>query len=402
MSRIIGLSEKKKALANTNLSINKRFARKDGQPVIQTGTEAEKSGKLTKSRYATPSLEFNDMLNGGFCGIVELYGPTGSGKTSLAIETIAMNQKQNPDFIAAWLETEGSVTIDILKLHNVDLDRLIYWSQEDVGSAESSLDIYRSIISSGAIDMIVVNSVAGLTPKTEIADDLDKQGMALLARLMSKFLKIANIDIAKNDICAIFINQIRENIGVMYGDNKTTPGGLALRHYANQRIAMNRVKLQASDPITEDEGLKVSCIVKKNRFGNRNPMKKCNYYAKYDTGIDSIVALPTLLAANNIVRQAGAWWYYEDNQGNLITRNGIPCKWRSQNAFIEALRNNAFLKEEFMNLLNGKAVSQNQTEEEKRSAEIENKQISDFMYEQERIEEGEDIIKTLEENEGLI
>lgn len=216
--------EKMKRLQASMAQINKRY----GANTVMKASDAAAQGKLTKKVIPTPSLELNDALHcGGFSGIVELYGPNSSGKTSLAIDTIVKNQKLDPDFAVAWLETEGSVTEEILKDHGVDLDRLFFWRQEDVGNAENALDIERGFIVAGDIDLIVVNSVAGLTPKTETEDDLEKQNIALTARLLSKFFRVATGAASKGDVTLLFINQIRDNVGVMFGDTTTTTGRCA-------------------------------------------------------------------------------------------------------------------------------------------------------------------------------
>lgn len=386
---------KQKRLQETIGNINKKF----GKDTVQTAKEAYSQGKLTKKRVKTPSLEFNDMLHGGFAGIVELFGSTGSGKTSLAIETIAYNQKEDPDFVAAWLETEGSVTEEILYNHGVDMERLIYWRQEDVGTAESALDIARGFIAAGDVDLMVFNSVAGLAPKTETEDDLEKQNIALTARLLSKFFRVITGQASKNDVTMIFINQVRDNVGVMFGNPTTTPGGKALGFYASQRVMMNRIKIQKEDPIKDEDGLKVSNITYKNRFsGRHNPYTKCQYYATYANGIDSIVAIPEMLAKAGIVRRAGAWWYYEDAQGEVIVKDGVPCKWRSQTAFIDALRNDPSLKDMLVAKLD--SISQNQTEAEIAVVKQAEKELEDEETEAQRIEEGMEIQEALFNGNG--
>ncbi len=381
---------KKNRLLQTKNAINKRF----GENTVLTAREAHESGRLTKKRIKTPSLEFNDMLHGGIAGIVELFGPNSSGKTSLAIETIAKAQRENPDFVAAWLETEGSVTEDILNAHGVDLDRLIFWRQDDVGSAENALDIARAWIGAGDVDMMVFNSVAGLTPRTEVEDDLQKQNVALIARLMSKFLRVATNAASKNDIVLVFINQVRDNIGVMYGETTTTTGGKALGFYASQRIRMNRVKVQKGDPIPEEDGVKISCITYKNRFsGPHNPFTKCHYYATYAHGIDSIVALPQLLLKAGVVRNAGAWWYYDDAQGEPVVFKGTQCKWKSLGAFIDSLRSDDDLREMLTSKL--ESAAENQTITEREAVKAIEEEIQEEGKAMERLNEGEELAEAL-------
>lgn len=385
--------EKMKRLEKTMAGIQKKF----GDRSVMKASEAAAKGYLTKRRIKTPSLELNDMLHGGFAGIVELFGPTGSGKTSLAIEVIALAQQEDPNFFAAWLETEGSVTEEILADHGVDLNRLAFWNQEDVGNAESALDIARAFINDGDIDLLVVNSVAGLAPKTEIEDDLEKQNIALTARMLSKFFRVSNGPISKNDITVIFINQIRDAVGVMFGDPTTTTGGKALGFYASQRVKMNRNKIQAGDPIKEEDGIKISCISWKNRFaGKHNPYTKCVYYATYAHGIDSVIALPQMLLNAGIVRQAGAWWYYEDAQGNLIEHNGYKCKWKSKNDFLNTLRGDDGLREMLMSKLDG--LADNQTQDEINKIQEQDKKLAEEYEQIERLEEADEIQQILQQN----
>ena len=336
-------NEKQKALDEALGKINKKF----GVGTVTKASEAE--DKLIKRTIKTPSIEFNNMLGGGMKSFIELYGPPSSGKTSMAIETLAYNQKMDPEFIGAWLETEGSVTKEILELHGVDLNRLVYWNQEDVDNAESALDIIRSLVSSGAVDLVIINSIAGLAPKVETEDDLEKQNIALVARLLSKFFRVITGPANKNKVTMVFINQVRDKVGTMFGNPETTTGGRAIPFYMSQRVRMNSIKIMASDPIKDTEGVKISCIVQKNRF--RYPGAKTTYYANYKTGIDNIVVLPTLLQEAGIVRQAGAWWYYEDENKQPLTVGGIECKFKSKNDFLDALRNNDVLREELMSKL---------------------------------------------------
>ena len=388
--------EKMKRLQASMAQINKRY----GANTVMRASDAAAQGKLTKKIIPTPSLELNDALHcGGFSGIVELYGPNSSGKTSLAIDTLVKNQKLDPNFVGGWLETEGSVTEQMLADHGVDLDRLIYWRQEDVGNAENALDILRGFVVGGDIDMIVVNSVAGLAPKTETEDDLEKQNIALTARLLSKFFRVVNGFAAKNDITLVFINQIRDNVGQMFGDTSTTTGGKALAFYASQRIKMNRNKIMAADPIKEEDGVKISCIVHKNRFaGKNNPFTKCIYYATYANGIDSVIPIPTMLLEAGIMRQAGAWWYYEDAQGQLITIDGIAGKFSSKNNFLDVLRTNEKWYNEMLTRLGG-GLATVQSAEEMAEAEAENAEINALMDEVNRIEAADDINEILEQND---
>lgn len=364
--------EKQKNLDDALGKLGKKF----GKGIITKASDAK--DKLTKRTLKTPSIEFNNMLGGGMKAFIELFGPPSSGKTSMAIETLAYNQKLDPNFVGAWLETEGSITEEILALHGVDLNRLIYWNQDDVDNAENALDIIRSLVSSKAVDLVIINSIAGLAPKAETEDDLEKQNIALIARLLSKFFRVITGPANKNKVTIIFINQVRDKVGVMFGNPETTTGGRAIPFYMSQRVRMNNLKIMAADPIREDEGVKISCIVHKNRFGN--PGAKCTYYANYKTGIDNIVVLPALLQEAGIVRQAGAWWYYEDSNGQPLNVGGIECKFKSKNDFLDALRNNDVLREELVDKLDKVGTTvEKATDEEMAEIDKENQAIASEM-----------------------
>lgn len=339
------LADRKKRLDKFGSQLEKKY----GKPVIFTGKEAIDSGKFDYRILETPSMELNKALYcGGLGRIVELFGAPASGKTSLAIETLALAQKNDPSLIGLWVETEDSIFPEILEQHGVDMERTQFISQADIGEAEGLLDIVVGAATQGIVDVIIVNSIAGLVPKPEVESDLEKQNIALTARTMSKFFRKITSVLGKNNITSIFINQIRDNVGVSYGDPTTTTGGRALAFYASQRIRMNANKIKAEDPLNPEEGVKISCIVNKNRFaGQNNPYTKCVYYARYSSGIDSIISIPQMLLDNNTFTKGGSWWYYKDANGNPIVIEGIECKFRSTNEFIETMRNN----EKFLNAM---------------------------------------------------
>ena len=353
-------AERLKRLGQLQKNVNKTY----GTDVLLTGKEAMEKGIFDKVIIPTPSLELNNALYcGGIGGIVELFGTPSSGKTSLAIETLALAQKNDPEFIGMWLETEHSIFPEILQQHGVDLDRTVFVNQEDVDNAENALDIVHAALIQGIPNMVVVNSVAGFLPKMEEDSDLDKQNIAATARLMSKLFRKITGPAGKHKTTMIFINQVRDNVGQMFGDPTTTTGGKALAFYANQRIKMNSIKIQAADPITADEGVKISCIIHKNRYaGIHNPNSKCTYYAKFNTGIDSTVAIPQILSDNNIFQRSGAWWYYP-NKDNVQTIAGVECKFNSQNALIETLRTNKAFLDEVMKMISVDEVSSEEKQE---------------------------------------
>ena len=186
--------------------------------------------------------------------------------------------------------------------------------------------------------------------------------------------------------------------GKNYSDTSTTTGGKALSFYASQRIKMNRNKIVKEDPIDETKGVKISCIIHKNRFaGKNNPFTKCIYYATYENGIDSICCLPAMLAEADVVRQAGSYFYYEDHSGEVITIDGVLCKFKSKGSFTDALRKSDILKQALIKELGSLAKSQ--TQEEIKAAQHEAALIESEIVEIEREDEAADINEILESNQ---
>lgn len=382
------LNEKMKLLNGLQKQVNKKY----GERALMTGKEAIESGALDNVIASTPSLELNQALYcGGLSGIVELFGPPASGKTSLAIETLAKAQQDDPNFIALWVETEHSITQDILEQHGVDISRIAFADQAQVDSAESVLDIAYAAMVQNAVNMVIVNSVAGFLPKQEFESDLDKQNVGRTAQLMSKLFRKITGPAGKNKINVIFINQLRDKIGVMFGDPSTTTGGRALAFYADQRIRMSALKIQKEDPITANEGVKIHCIVQKNRrAGKHNPNTECTYYALFDKGIDSTVSIPQILADKGIFEVSGRWWYYP-SKDNVQTIAGVECKFGSKQELQNLLRSNEAFKEEVTKLIHVNEVSS----EEKERIDAEEEANTAFMMDvnasiQNEVEDGSD------------
>lgn len=326
----------KKALLNKVMgAINK----KAGHTVIGRVTDPEIADLVRIDFLPTPSVEMNLMLGGGFPRgkIIELFGEHASGKTSIAIETMAEDMKNDPDSYWGWYETEGSFDIDYAKqFEGFDEDRLIIWHVEDDG-AEKGLDFLEAMLRTGQFTGIVTNSVAGLTPKKEMESDMEKADIALQARMMSKLMRKITGVASKNKTTMIFINQFRTNIGQMFGDPNVTTGGRALAFYSTQRIGMRKVKLEPADGITDDDGMKVSARVAKNRVANGNPYKACKYTAMYGEGIDRIRGV-ALMAIEQDVVEGSSWIYYPNKANPLQLSDGTECKWNGKGKFIDAIR----------------------------------------------------------------
>ena len=227
--------------------------------------------------------------------VIEIYGPESSGKTTLAIHAIAQAQKQGG--IAAIIDAEHAFDRTYAKNLGVDLETLLI-SQPDNG--EQALEIADNLIRSGAIDIIVIDSVAALTPKAEIEGEMGDSKMGLQARLMSQALRKLTANISKTNTCCIFINQLRDKIGVMFGNPETTTGGNALKFYASVRVDVRRTT-QIKDG---DEA--------KNKMAP--PFKKAEFDIVYGEGISRVGEVIDLGVEYDIIKKSGSWFSYGDSK----------------------------------------------------------------------------------------
>ena len=324
-------SDKKKALETAIAKIEKDYGK---GTIMRLGDDIS----INVESFSTGSLSLDLALGiGGLPRgrIIEIYGPESSGKTTLALHAVASAQKEGGD--AAYIDVEHALEPAYAQALGVDINSLLI-SQPDTG--EQALDIAESLVRSGAVDVVVIDSVAALIPRVELEGEVGDTVVGALARLMSQAMRRLAGAISKNNCTVIFINQLRQKIGVMYGNPETTPGGHALKYYSSVRIDVRRIETLKVNG--EMVGNRTRAKVVKNKVAP--PFREAEFDIMYGEGISKIGEIIDLAVKLEIIDKAGAWFTVDGQrvQGRDAVKEYLKTNPEVADKIEQQVRENAY------------------------------------------------------------
>ena len=369
--KMVNNEEKKMALENALKQIEKNFGK---GAIMKLGS----TQSLDVEAISTGSLGLNMALGiGGIPKgrITEIYGPESSGKTTVALSVAAESQKNGGT--VAFVDVEHALDPKYAKTLGVDIDSLLV---SQPGSGEQALEIIETLVRSGAVDVVILDSVAAMTTKAEIEGEMGDANIGLQARLMSQAMRKLTSIISKTNCAAIFINQIREKIGVLFGNPETTPGGRALKFYSSVRIDVRR-----GEQIKENGqviGNRVRCKITKNKVAP--PFKEAQFNLIYGVGISYITEIIDIAVEFDIINKSGAWFSYK---GQKIGQGKENAKIFLENNKEICLEIEELVKEKIKNSDGFEGVKNEETNDEKLEEEILNEEEIDEDVLEEELDE---------------
>lgn len=353
------LAEKMKRLDKVAAGINE----KAGKKIIgRVGSDPELMERLKVNWIPTPSDEINDATGGGFPRrrTTLIVGKSDSGKTGLVLETIAMNQKKDPNFVAAWLESENSLDDDFMfNILGIDKDRLLIIEHDRKLGGEVALDQLEAVLATGACDLVAINSLKCIVPSEEFKKSVTEAVVGTQARMNARMMRKYTALVAEGNAAFIIITHLTTQIGSMSKDPLIVSGGNAIMYGSALTLDLRKQSLGESDPIDQNEGIKVGVSVKKNHcVAGRMPYVKTAYYAIFGQGIEKYLPFIDRAVEEGVIGKGGSFYKDVDANGDPKVIGGVKYQWQGKAAFKAFLIDNPEYFEELKSRVTGNGVVQ--------------------------------------------
>ena len=354
--------------------LSEGFNKTKGKTLIgRISQNEELKNKLTVEFIPTPSMNVNEAIGGGWPKgrITIVSGNEDSGKTFNLLETIGKEMQRNPEFIAGWLESEASLSMQDLELFGIDPERFFYLEVDREGAAEQALDAVESALVTGSIDMFVINSLKCLVPSEEYQKAMGSVQVGLQARMNAKMMRKLTAIVSEQNVAFIMVQHLTTQIGVMHGDPLTLAGGKAIRYGASLIVDFRKRSIQDSDPISREEGLKIGVSVTKNHvITNKYPYVKTHYYGLFGVGTEIYLEALQLAIEAGLLVKTGAFIKVPDANGNpVVLEDGTKLQWQGAAKFRQYCIDNPEFFKDLQDKLMGKTAVENLSSEEVKSVE---------------------------------
>lgn len=357
------LAERLKDIDSISAGINKTA----GKTIVGRLSNSDDLKEKLKHKFIpTPSINVNTAIGGGWpIGNISIVcGLEDSGKTAILLESIALAQRNDPNFVPLWLESEASLKESMLDMFGIDKERFVLIEHDRDGAGEQAINRLESYLVSGSVDMIVINSLKCLVPSEEFKKTMGEVQVGAQSRLNAKMMRKLTSIVEENEVAMVIVQHLTTQIGGnMYADPLTLSGGQAIRYGAMLIVDMRKRSIQDTDPISREEGIKIGVNVKKNHVvTDKFPYVKTEYYAIYGQGIEVYLEALDLAVNQGILYKANAWYKMLDENGEVRTINGQKMQWQGAAKFRQYCIDNPQFFENIKSMISGEVVQMNEEE----------------------------------------
>lgn len=357
-------------------SISKKLNDNAGKEIVGRVAKSEAIQEKLKAKFiSTPSMNLNEAIGGGWpVGNISIVcGEEDSGKTGILLETIGKHHRENPDFVALWLESEASLKEGTLDMFGIDRERFILIEHDREGAGEEAINRVEAYLAAGVADMIVINSLKCLVPSEEFKKDMNSLQVGAQSRMNAKMMRKITSIVEENEVAMVIVQHLTTQIGVMHGDPLILSGGKAIRYGAMLIVDLRKRSIQDSDPISREDGLKIGVTIKKNHVvTNRFPYVKTQYFIIYGQGTEVYLEALDLAIGQGVLAKAGAYIRLPDEKGEPQVINGEKMQWQGAAKFRQYCIDNPQFFTNIQAMLKGEIVNMSTAEVEEAKIEEEN------------------------------